>query len=1261
MKLSLLGIVVASSALAQVPDWENPGVFRINKEAPRATTMPFPTREVARAKGRLESPWCQLLNGNWKFHYTGTPATRPVGFEDPAYDASAWKEIPVPSNWQLHGYGTPLYSNITYPFAKKPPTVMAEPPQHFTNFPAENRNPVGSYRHSFRLPDHWKGRRTFISFGGVDSAFYLWINGQKVGYSEDSRTPAEFDISPYLKEGENLLAAEVYQYSDASYLEDQDMFRLSGIFRDVFLWSADAVDLQDFWIQAGLADDYQTGTLAFTAKIANRSTAATTATASLTLTSADGVTLGVPPVTVELPADGHAEQTVKLESISGVKPWSAEIPNLYRYVITLTDATGREIAHHVGKTGFRRAEIKNGQLLHNGQPILIKGVNRHDHHPRTGHYVTREDIRADLLQMKRANINAVRTSHYPNDPALVELCDELGFYVVAEANIESHGMGYGAESLAKNPDWFAAHLDRIKNLVERDKNHPCIVMWSLANEAGDGENFIKASAWLHQRDPSRPVHSEQAGRAAHADLYSPMYETVEACEKYCRKEETYPLETQKPLILCEYNHAMGNSTGNLSDYWNLIRNERLLQGGFIWDWKDQSFLSQKHKSTDLEDRSGHGQQPRLLGSLTPDEGLYGGGLVISHSDQLDLTGKLTLVAEARLNRPGPSEGGQPLIAKGDTSYSLKISSSGQLEFFIYSGGTWHHVSADLPADAASKFHQYAGVYDGAALSLFIDGKAVASTPCSAAVDPNSFELGIGIDTQETARRLNGSVRKAAVYARALTRDELSGNPSQPALLLDFAQDAQKPKTQRFLAYGGDFNERPTDGSFSCNGLVTANLSPTPQFEEVKKVYQEIHTSGEDLTHSTLKLKVTNEQYFRDLAGINGSWKLIENGVAVASGPLQLPPLEAQQSAVIEVATGPPPKPTSEYFFRVRYDQAAANAWHPAGMPIAWDEMALPWGKRTPPAATASNTRASFTDDGARITLKADGVTALIDKSRGYLTSYLAKEQEWLRSPLELNFWRPPTANDQGAKLGHKLKVWQYAGTNATAVTHATQAGNDVLVTAELAIPANGSNATIRYRFTGNGQLAIETEFRPGKDLPEIPRIGYHFAISSSTPHWKWYGNGPHENYVDRRSGSWTTVHEGLIPSLFYRYIEPQESGNRTGIRWAMLASPVGGGNLRMDATGDHLLEMACYPCSDLDIELAKHPCEIPVRDFYTIHLDHRQAGLGGTDSWGSLALAKYRLPADKSYQWSFLLTPGETPKIASPASSRPLPPGLIPR
>lgn len=1239
----LVSLIFAASLQAQGNDWENPAVFRINKEAPRSTSMAFPSKESAAAKNRLDSPWCQSLNGKWKFHHTGNPATRPLGFEASSFDDQSWKEIPVPSNWQLHGYGAPLYTNIIYPFAKNPPYVMGTPPPFFTNYPEDNRNQVGSYRTRFTIPDDWKNRETFIVFGGVDSAFYLWLNGKKVGYSEDSRTPAEFHLTPHLQAGENILAVEVYQYSDGSYLEDQDMFRLSGIFRDVYLHSSPQVQLRDFWINTSLTDDFTNGTISFESEL--RALGQSTINHSLRLRLFDAKGKEV------LSFDGEPNKKHQLPNISNVIPWSAEQPYLYTYEIEVLDSAKNSISYHTGKTGFKRNEIKNGQLLHNGQPILIKGVNRHDHHHLTGHYVTRENIREDLLQMKRANVNAVRTAHYPNDPALVELCDELGFYVVAEANIESHGMGFGPESLAKNPAWFEAHLDRVKNLVERDKNHPCIILWSMGNEAGDGENFVKMSQWIKQRDPSRPVHYEQGNRAAHVDLYSPMYDTIGACEKYCRNQEKLPIDKQRPLIQCEYNHAMGNSSGNLADYWTLFRKERLLQGGFIWDWRDQSLLTPRHKPTDVEDRSANKMPVRLHGLMSEKEGLYAGAATIAASPTLSLTKNITLIAEARTNRPSPWEGGHPLIAKGNTAYSLKFSDNGKsVQFFIYHQGTWHTVEAPLPTDAASHFHTYAGIYDGQNLILAIDGKSAATKPCTASIGTNEFDLGFAIDTEETARRLDGAIRRVAILDTAIDPAATIAPLAKALVEIDFAKDAAKPKTMKFLAHGGDFNDRPTDRSFCCNGIVQGNLRPSPQFEEVKKIYQDIHTSSIDLTTSTLKIKITNEHFFRPLNYVKASWKLLKDGLPVAEGQLNLPAIAPQQSAELSIPTAHQAAADGEYFLRLRYDLLENNPWHPAGMPIAWDEISLPWAKRAPAALTPAVADATFSEDANDIKITSGRIKATISKTTGMLTSVEDKTHQWLKSPLELNFWRPTTNNDEGAKLHHKRRVWEHAGHRSRATSvQAVKKDKDVIVTANVTIPAGNSTAVIEYRFTGGEQIEVATTANIDKSAPELPRIGYKTTISNLFAMMKWYGKGPQETYIDRQAGAWTTVHENYIPSMFFRYTDAQESGNLTNVRWVQISSPVDPNAIRIDASGSSLLEFAAYPCLVSDISIASHGNNIMPRDVHTICIDHRQSGLGGTNSWGELPLPQYRLMPGKTYQWSMRLSPIQVPVTARPA------------
>jgi len=576
--LGLLSVSPAPSA-PQPEDWENPALLHAGTEVPRADFVPFPDAASALKLGPRESPRYLSLNGPWKFHWSPRPADRPLDFWKPEVDIGGWAETPVPSNWMFQGYDYPIYVNIPYEFARNP-----RPP-----FVPHDRNPVGSYRRTFTVPADWAGLNVYLHFGAVKSFFYVWVNGGKVGLSKDSKTPAEFDITPFLKPGENVLAVEVYRWSDGSYLECQDFWRLAGIERDVHLYAAPKVRIRDFEVRAGLDDRYRDGRLAVTVDLAPEAAAgAVPASVSLTLLDPAGKTVVAARRPAADPGDGRA--AVRFDaSLAGVARWSAETPALYRLVLELRDGAGKPLEAVTARIGFRTSEIRNGQLLVNGVPVLLKGVNRHEHDPQTAHVISEASMRRDIELMKRSNINAVRTCHYPDDPLWYDLCDEYGLYLVDEANIESHGMGYGPESLAKDPVWGPAHLDRVRRMVERDKNHPSIIIWSLGNEAGDGVNFENAYAWLKKRDPSRPVQYERAELRPHTDIYCPMYASIEEMLKYASEKR------DRPLIQCEYAHSMGNSTGNLQDYWDAIESHDQLQGAFIWDWVDQGFAARNAK------------------------------------------------------------------------------------------------------------------------------------------------------------------------------------------------------------------------------------------------------------------------------------------------------------------------------------------------------------------------------------------------------------------------------------------------------------------------------------------------------------------------------------------------------------------------------------------------------------------------------------------------------------------------------------------
>jgi beta-galactosidase len=570
---ALLG---AGHAAAQDrPYWNDIGVIRENTEAPRAHFVPYPDRAGALAGDLAANPWHQSLDGTWKFHYSESPAARPAEFFEPGYDVSAWADLPVPSNWERHGFGYPIYVNVPYPFEADEPNVPAED------------NPVGSYRRDFELPADWSGRDVFIQFGAVSSAMYLWINGAYAGYSEGSKTPSEFDITRLVRPGRNTVAVEVYRWSTGSYLEDQDFWSLSGIQRGVTLYARPRQRLRDYFVHAGLANEYRDG--AFGIEIDLLNTGPDTETLDVSVDLLDGDQPVISRRTAVELAPG--EQRVRFDgSVPGVRRWSAELPNLYTLVIEIAgpDGSGREVVSQ--QIGFRTAEIVNGRFLVNGRPVKLRGVNRHEHHDVTGHVVDEATMLTDIRLMKGANVNAVRNSHYPQPERWYELTSQYGLYVVDEANIESHGYGYDPErTLGNRPRWREHHLDRTRRMLERSKNFPSVVIWSLGNEAGDGVNLGAGYHWIKSRDPSRPVQYEREGDPRqvgerHSDFHSTMYARHWDLEAYAQTHN------DRPYVLIEYAHSMGNSTGNLQEYWDVINRHDILAGGFIWDWVDQGLL-----------------------------------------------------------------------------------------------------------------------------------------------------------------------------------------------------------------------------------------------------------------------------------------------------------------------------------------------------------------------------------------------------------------------------------------------------------------------------------------------------------------------------------------------------------------------------------------------------------------------------------------------------------------------------------------------
>lgn len=565
-------------AQSTVNDWENPLLYEVNKEGPHASFMLYTDKASVQKDDFTKSPFYQSLNGTWKFNYTEKVKDRIINFYDPELNDSQWKGIAVPSNWELQGYGVPIYTNITYPFPKNPPFVGED-------------NPVGTYRREFIVPAGWNDKEIILHFGSITGCAFIYVNGEKVGMSKVSKTAAEFNITSLVRPGKNLLAVQVIRWHDGSYLEDQDFWRISGIERDVFLFAMPKLTIWDYFIKAGLDEKYTNGVFSADVKLrAFKAAVQQKGTVEITITDAEGKE-------VFRQQKKFSRNTDSMQSISftgtvkNPRKWSAELPALYQCMIELKDETGKTVALTGSRIGFRTVEIKNAQLLVNGVRVMVHGTNRHEHDDVLGHVPTLALMKKDIQLMKQFNINSVRTSHYPNDPLWYKLCDEYGLYLVDEANIESHGMGAEKQArfnpgahVAYRPEWAPAHLDRHRRMVERDKNHASVIIWSLGNECGNGPVFYEGYKWIKERDNTRPVQFEQAAENANTDIVCPMYPRIHDMKSYADDKTK-----QRPYIMCEFSHAMGNSNGNFQKYFDIIESSPHMQGGFIWDWVDQGF------------------------------------------------------------------------------------------------------------------------------------------------------------------------------------------------------------------------------------------------------------------------------------------------------------------------------------------------------------------------------------------------------------------------------------------------------------------------------------------------------------------------------------------------------------------------------------------------------------------------------------------------------------------------------------------------
>ena len=1216
-------------------DWENPKVYDLNKTPRHVTKMPFQSIESAMSGINENSEYFKSLNGSWKFNWVGNPGERPADFYMTDYNVSNWDDIPVPANWEMQGYGTPIYVNVAFPHASDPPYIMTTPPSDYTAY--KERNPVGSYRRNFTIPENWDGRKVFIHFDGVMSAFYLWVNGQKVGYSQDSMTPAEFDITDYLVVGNNVLAAEVYRWCDGSYLEDQDMWRMSGIYRDVYLFSTADVHLRDYWLKCDLDSNYQDAVLEFEGSVINYgNNESNSYTLEVSLLDADGETIGNGPVISETVNNIEAGNEFKLESVANIanpEKWSAETPYLYQVLLKLKNQFGTTIECQQCKFGFREIDIKNGQVRINGKAIYFKGVDRHENDPITGKYVSFESMVKDIELMKQFNINTVRTCHYPDAPKWYELCDEYGIYIIDETNIECHG----DTRISKYPDWSDSFLDRTINMVERDKNHPCVIFWSLGNEAGNGVNFIRTSDWIRGRDNTRIVHYEAAGDSASTDIRCPMYASIPFLIDYAQNNP------YRPLIMCEYAHAMGNSVGNLKEYWDAIESYPSLQGGCIWDWVDQGLLRIGGEVYSVKDHVKTNRDIKLYG-INDENAVVSNALsgyaVVGNDADLDITGN-AITLEAWVKPEITSTHG-PIITKGDQQYAIKVADGGDnLEFFIHDEG-WITCTTELPSDWIGNWHQIAGTYDGSQLKVYIDGNLKNTVNHTGSIHSTNYPVNIGRNSGATGRTFNGLIDNARIYDRVLSTSELNnttGTPLNGAVLwLEFNNndiDMIEPGKE-YWAYGGDYGDKPNDNNFCCNGLVRPDRVPNPHLYEVKKVYQYIKTREINAADGTFE--VENCYAFANLDFTYLYWELTANGKVVETGRIDDLSLAAGQKVNIKLEYAEPATKTAgaEYFITLYYKLKDECLWADNGHTVAWDQFRVPWNSpEMPELNLASMDDLSLDDSGTVYVISGPDFAVTIGKNSGTIESYSLEGSNMLTNAIIPNFWRKPTDNDVSAGMYREQSIWRYAGKNRTLQNISVQNVNskNIIINAEFDLPDVSSTMTVKYDIYGSGQIDVTSTADISSDQPDLPKFGMQFAVAGQYENIRWYGSGPHETYWDRMTSGKIGIYNTDIYNLNHDYVRPQENGNHCNTRWMSMTDSDGSGLLFMGQD----LSVSAWPYTIEALEAAEHVNEIEYSDDITVNIDYRQMGLGGA-SCGPRTLDQY-LMKPMVYNYNFTIKP----------------------
>lgn len=1222
-------------------DWQNPSVFQRNQTLPHAKIIPFDEVDKAIENNVSDHPYFQSLNGLWKFMLVGHPSLVPDGFYRPEYKTKDWSNIEVPSNWETEGFGHPKFRNIAMTIDTKPPYIPID------------HNPTGCYKRAFTIPSNWKNREIFLRFEGVKSASIVWINGKEAGYNEGGFEPSEYNITDLLNSGKNEISVQVMRYSDGSFIENQDMWRLSGIFRSVSLIAKPPVHMHDFYVHTTFDADYKNAILNLDVFVQNNSGAQTgNHTLDIDLIDPNSRKVWNQPVskTTGLIENGITQKVTFQVPVSDPLKWSSEKPNRYLLTITLRDPKGKIIECTAPKIGFRQTEIKEGAIWVNGRIVKLNGVNSHMHHPEKGQAVPLETLRKDLELMKQFNINLVRTSHYPPSPEYLDLADEMGMYVVCEAGTECHDNEY----LSEMPEWADMFVDRGIKMIYRDRNHPSVIFWSAGNEAGVGNNLHLLMEEGRKIDPSRPdfMYGGNTFYIPFEDIVGPRYWRPWEIRNLAEGKVTSQ-DDQRPSFQDEYLAATGNGLGGLDEYWDLIWKYPRLTGGAIWDWISPGMTNQVVLT---KDDSPLKNNPAIMGRPAFIEGISGKAIHFSgHDDWVEFYRHPSLdFASDQLTiefwvKPEKNRQPNTFITKGMHQWGIIQPQQDKLEFYLQTTQS-QKLTVDIPSNWYGEWHHVSGIYTGERMLLYIDFNKVGETGASGNIRNGAYPVCLGRNAElhdqgEFRGRLSASAMdEVRIYSKALPIDEIR------------YQSPEKAAQTSSLSLS--FEEKWNDGKFFGTGLggrtygiIWPDRTIQPEIYQIKKSAQPVLI--EMLDEKVGSLQITNRHRFTNLNEFNLYWVMTDC---------------LNDTLIEKMITSPECAPEETININLGYDKTLFDEdrdiwltvsfrlketcnWADAGHEIGWEQFQIVKAKNPTSGLLKKMSTPSIEINDREIHIQGEHFSYIIDKQRGAFTSMKIGQSELIRTGFDFSVWRAPLANDMdpwgsdeftksnftpgmGRSIENQLRTlgMEYPDRHVTDITHGNLNGSAVSLKMKIFNGSDGMNSGFEeirsYLFYPDGTIDLTHTIIPHGEMPLLlPRKGLVFTIPDEFDQIEWYGRGPFETYPDRKTGAKTGLWKSNATNEYVPYLIPQDHGNKTDVRWLSLRNKDGQG-FKVEASGE-LLNFSLHLYDTDQLTRAVYPFQLYRPGYLTLNVDYEVSGVGET---ARRTLTKYRLqPSAKEY------------------------------